>query len=365
MNILFYRSGTMPGEPGGLDGCTYYRGLLPLNYLETVYGHTCWTSKYNLGTDETGKTKFVDADVVVLQRQCAEGMQRWLSAAMYEYPDKLYVYELDDNIDLIPKTNPVWREYHTDDDPMTKGHHVRYAKAMRQMVDLITVSTDNLRDYNLQFNPNVVVLPNSIQKKDFGSIAKKKTLEAETIVRIIWQGSYTHKDDLALVEEALRRICQRFPYVRVCIVGSYRIEGISEAQQENYATWVPLEKFYEFFATLDPDIGIAPLVDDPFNRSKSNIKFLEYSMFRLPTIASDVEPYAKSIRHNETGLIVQNTTESWYAALENLVLNKSERTRMGNNAHKDVLKKYDITKNVSLWHSTYQEFLDKKRQPSQ
>ena len=39
------------------------------------------------------------------------------------------------------------------------------------------------------------------------------------------------------------------------------------------------------------DFAVAPLVDTPFNRCKSDLKILEYSALGLPVIASDLPQY--------------------------------------------------------------------------
>src|SRR3546814_14721972 len=66
-----------------------------------------------------------------------------------------------------------------------------------------------------------------------------------------------------------------------------------------FTKWVPTPE--EFFRSIDYAVGVAPLSDTTFNRSKSDIKFLELAALGIPTIASDVAPY-RSIRHGETGL---------------------------------------------------------------
>src|SRR3546814_8283247 len=69
-----------------------------------------------------------------------------------------------------------------------------------------------------------------------------------------------------------------------------------------FTKWVPTPE--EFFRSIDYAVGVAPLSDTTFNRSKSDIKFLELAALGIPTIASDVAPY-RSIRHGETGLLVK------------------------------------------------------------
>jgi glycosyltransferase involved in cell wall biosynthesis len=64
-------------------------------------------------------------------------------------------------------------------------------------------------------------------------------------------------------------------------------------------------------------IGLCPLEDNVFNQSKSNLKYLEFAANGLPVVASAVEPYAKSIIHGETGLLVA-AGESWVDAINSV-----------------------------------------------
>jgi glycosyltransferase involved in cell wall biosynthesis len=52
---------------------------------------------------------------------------------------------------------------------------------------------------------------------------------------------------------------------------------------------------------FDFDIGLSPLRDTQFARSKSPLKALEYGALGIPVVAANVEPYASFVRHGETG----------------------------------------------------------------
>ncbi len=55
---------------------------------------------------------------------------------------------------------------------------------------------------------------------------------------------------------------------------------------------IRLQKIHDPFIRCT--VGIAPLVDRPFNRSKSWIKGLEYSAFGLPFVASPLPGSAQA-----------------------------------------------------------------------
>ena len=99
---------------------------------------------------------------------------------------------------------------------------------------------------------------------------------------------------------------------------------------------------------MDACVGLAPIVPIPFNRSKSNLKFLEYSAQRIATVASNFGPYAGTIQDGETGLLVSDNKD-WYDKIKYLLDHDDERNRIIENAYKYVKENYDISKNYILW----------------
>jgi len=104
-------------------------------------------------------------------------------------------------------------------------------------------------------------------------------------------------------------------------------------------------EYPEHLAHQKWDIGIAPLVDTAFTRCKSHIKWLEYSMYQIPTIASRVYPYfmelegRKTIVDGETGLLCRNAKE-WEEKLERLILDEDLRKKLGKQAYQYIKKEW-------------------------
>jgi glycosyltransferase involved in cell wall biosynthesis len=105
--------------------------------------------------------------------------------------------------------------------------------------------------------------------------------------------------------------------------------------QRNYPEFVSWVR--GIFATMD--FALAPLVDTSFNLAKSDLKFLEYSAAKLPCMASDVGPYRGTIKHGETGLLVDNTTASWTEQLRFAANNPSALAQMAAKAHAEVVSR--------------------------
>ena len=81
----------------------------------------------------------------------------------------------------------------------------------------------------------------------------------------------------------------------------------------------PVNNYLEFLQALNHlhwDVGLAPLIDDSFNRCRSPIKFLEYTACHIPTVASDVSVYRSAIEAG-CGLLVRD--QDWRPAIESLL----------------------------------------------
>jgi glycosyltransferase involved in cell wall biosynthesis len=116
----------------------------------------------------------------------------------------------------------------------------------------------------------------------------------------------------------------------------------------------PQEREYPFFqlwfsSHVDWDIALAPLIDTPFNRCKSDIKFLDYSAIGVPGIYSRVPAYLSSVQHLETGWLVDNQVQTWTAALEECLNNKELRLQVSRNASRYLYKERILARTTQKW----------------
>jgi glycosyltransferase involved in cell wall biosynthesis len=107
----------------------------------------------------------------------------------------------------------------------------------------------------------------------------------------------------------------------------------------------------DYLHTLDFDIGIAPLAYNEFNKSKSDLKVLEYASLGIPVVASDFGPYADTVVHGETGFLVKHSHE-WSRYLRMLVEDHQLRETMSVNA-KLWASERTIQGNVWRWEMAY------------
>jgi len=89
------------------------------------------------------------------------------------------------------------------------------------------------------------------------------------------------------------------------------------------------------------DIGIMPLVDEPFERGKCGYKLIQYMACGLPVVASPVGVNRQIVEHGVNGFLAE-TPEQWEQALRTLLADAGLRQRMGQAGRQKVEQQYCI-----------------------
>lgn len=261
-----------------------------------------------------------------------------------------------------PEALPIWRRmkarhalvYETDDDvftidPTNAAAYLTHSAEVIDAVefaataaDMVTVSTEPLAAVMRRFNDNVVVLPNHIEAAllDVARPHRER-------VTVGWAGGDSHLVDFAAAADQLRRFLNRNPHVDFHNIGTSYLRVVNLPGR--HTAWSP--DMWDYYRSIDFDIGIAPLADTVFNRSKSAIKAMEYAALGIPVIASDVEPYRNFVIDGVTGYLIRRDHE-WAARLRELVNDEPMRTEMGAKA-KEQAANWTIEKGWRLWETAY------------
>ena len=153
-------------------------------------------------------------------------------------------------------------------------------------------------------------------------------------------GTPTHDRDFALIRPTLQRLLERCSWVELWLIG--RLDAGDDwgaaAGQVRRLPFVPWRELPALLAKLD--INLAPLrLDNPFSQSKSEIKFMEAALVRVPTIASPTDAFSSAINSGENGLLAIGPQE-WLDGLLWLVVESDAREKLGTAAREDVLQRY-------------------------
>lgn len=283
------------------------------------------------------------ADIVVTQMLVDKNMIALIREYQVEHGLK-YVVEQDDYPD-IDDSNPHKVEHDISDAP-------EVIKISMGIADMITTTTDYLANKLRAFNSNVVVLPNYMDMERWDVPKLHNTSDT---IRIGWLGSVTHLKDLELVVEPLRRICLEYPNVQLVMIGDLRVQQLLQGLPVEVMLGVPFDVYPTRLSGLRLDIGLAPLRPTEFNRCKSNIKWLEYSIAEVPGVYSRTVYHHRGFEPNMG--MVADTEEQWYRCIKTLIDNPWMRKCIVDNANRMVHRKFNLKKHIYKWAEAYQSLL--------
>jgi glycosyltransferase involved in cell wall biosynthesis/GT2 family glycosyltransferase len=319
------------------DGVAYYRGFLPLQEL-----------------DHEGKITFLDnrrlyeADVVILQRVFLPTFFD-LIADLKRKGIKL-IYEIDDDPFNVPPSHPAYQTYQ-------KSEVKQGLFKTLQSVDLIIAATEPLRELvqsRLGKSIPIRVVGNYLDFKSAWNPAVYNgtgaSFKSDGTTVIGWAGALGHKADLELLLGVFKELTRLYQDKVTFRFLGYHPDFVSwevPSEQVELRPWVDVNQYAKTLYALGLDIGLIPLVDNPHNRAKTNLKFLEYSALGIPSIISHVGPY-KGIP-KDCARLVDNKFSQWVNAIRQWIDHPEQRRAIGDRARKYVKTHYDINNHVDLW----------------
>jgi hypothetical protein len=290
-------------------GCGYWRMIWP-EYL---------INGYNKGII-SGMTQMI-LDMRFYSSLKAVRMQRQATDSQVAFVEELQkvkkqmgfrlIYEIDDIAlrDDIPL-------YNRCRDAFTDQKIVDNIMKVMGSVDEITVTCKFMKDYyqDKTGNKNITVLPNYAPKFWLDKYYDRKKLENnfdknKKRPRILYAGSGTHidvlnrtggKDDFGHIVESIIKARKKFKFV---FKGCYPValKPFINSGEMEFHNWSPLFELPKGLEELGCNAVYAPLVDNIFNKSKSNIKMIESGAIGLPGAFQDLCTYEEAPFRFKTG----------------------------------------------------------------
>lgn len=366
------------------SACNFYRILSPLKkILDQNLADVALVDQRDIDTDRALQLA-LDADIIVFQRPANEDWLNFIKTCR-KY-GKHIVSDYDDDPFNTSPLNPFYQYVGTEPVEYTwadgtkemlwsedmvgstgnKIFNIERNIAFRDLFrlnfkksDLVTCTTELLKNEFTKITPNVAVLPNCIDPSFWPALPDFNKHE----VRIGWQGGFSHYEDLYDIVPAIKKVLDKHDNVKFVYFGDQRFRVLFKDCDQNkieWQDWVHHETYPYKMTLLNLDIGICPLADNKFNWTKSAIKWMEYSMLGAATIASNIEPYSSVLRHAETALLSSPDTKDWESKLDELIMNEKLRKKLARNAFFDVMANHNIEKKAHLWVEAYDSILRPK-----
>lgn len=211
------------------------------------------------------------------------------------------------------------------------------------LCDAVTASTRYLSEQASSFGKPAWVHRNAFSMEMlslFGRAHSQQQHGVGSVVIGYASGTPTHDRDFQQAKPALQQILCKYPQTELWILG-YPDPGSDWGACSDRIRYIPFVPWHQVPKILAQfDINIAPLeINNPFCQAKSEVKYIEAGLVKIPTVASKTAAFGFAIRSGDNGFLA-TTHEDWVMFLERLVDNAALRREMGERAYTDILERY-------------------------
>ena len=283
-----------------LSGCGHWRILWP----EQVINATGRGVSHSITAMVADPRFYANVKAVKIQRQASTSQKKFvefLKKVQQEHGFKL-IYEVDDVVfrEEIPDYNKFKFAFDTEEIRQNCIDIIN-------MCDEVTVTCPFIKRLYQEKTgqQNITVIPNFVPQFWMGHLFDGKEVAKQFDLnkskpRILYTGSGAHydvqnktggKDDFSHVRDFVRATVDKYQWI---FVGSFppQLHDLIKQKKIEFYPWKNLLEYPRFIASLNAQLMVAPLEDNNFNKSKSDIKFIEACTLGIPCLCQDMETYS-------------------------------------------------------------------------
>jgi glycosyltransferase involved in cell wall biosynthesis len=237
------------------------------------------------------------------------------------------------------KNKNMYAIYYLDDNLLIKPDHLCKEKILSNFTNKII----NIRKKLLLYS-NIIYVSTNYLKLELEKILNKKNIYSNNIVCsyntnlikniqkkkkdkfiIGYMGSKSHIEDLNMITNDIIRILLKYENVYFEVAGSIKLSKLFNNKNiknkvKHHGSFSPYMKWLNKLNSFGWDLGLAPCKINTFNKCKSPIKFIEYTLCNIPVVASNINFYENIIITNYNGFLIEDY--NWFLLIENIINNK-------------------------------------------
>lgn len=354
--------------PANVSGVVFYRAWQPHNAIQKSFSNVesiIWWFTPNQFTLHPWENEVYDSTKGPLIQRDIESAVAWAdvvvwmvlhspqSLNLFKYLrakyDKQFITEVDDYLFSVPQKNAAHDFYKPGSDLARVG--LEQIKSS----DGLIVSTPYLKELYSPHNDKISVVENAI---DLTLWRKHTPSPGRRRVVLGWVGGGGHEPDLEIIKEPLFEILEKNRHVTFSCVSGVPNFFKNHKKIEYTTDYRPIDKYPKWVHSKDFDIGLAPLVDNNFNRGKSNLRYLEYSALGIPTIASPVDHFIRT--EKDKNILFASNAEEWKIQMQRLIDDVEERQSIGEKAYQDVKANWNVKNLGRKYLNAVEEIIDAK-----
>ncbi|HLC21334.1 MAG TPA: glycosyltransferase family 4 protein [Candidatus Methylomirabilis sp.] len=190
-----------------------------------------------------------------------------------------------------------------------------------------------LRDYALQHNPRVTVIPTPVDTHRFHPAARA----GGGGVTLGWIGSHSSAPYLRMLDPVLPYLARQYDF-RLKVVGGEYYNAHPSVSNHEWRLDREVEDLQSF------DIGLMPMPDNPWTQGKCAFKALQYMAVGIPVVCSPVGMNSEVVQDGVSGLLASSEAE-WIEKVSLLIENPGLREAMGRCGRAAVEERYSVKAN--------------------
>ncbi len=256
--------------------CGRIRLLQPLLAGEGIWGKGFIVADANIYLNDTIFPPMGLGQVWAIQRNCRLSEETLKEA---QSQGTRIVYDCDDLLWKIPLDNPN-HGYFTPE-------YLQRMFGLMYTADCVTVSTEPIQADLKQRGIESTVLLNCLLRQEWEDFKPRR--RAGSRPRVGWAGqANVHKGDTAIFETIVEALKDEVEWV---FLGDAPTMVNSPGVISETFSMVDVAQYPKKLASLNLDLALAPLVPNPFNEAKSDIRILQYGILGYPVIGTDIFPH--------------------------------------------------------------------------
>lgn len=285
--------------------------------------------------------RYNNFDIIFIQREALFIGSTFFERKAFRSKAKV-IFDFDDSIWLMD-TSPENKKYEFLKNPDKTKTNIKNAH-------LVIAGNKYLADYALQFNPNTIIIPTTV---DCNLHKPMPELRGKDQVVIGWSGSISTVKHFETFVPVLKKIKNKYN-------NKIAFKLLGEPNYTNNELGIKGDKWTadtEVSELNKMDIGIMPLPDDKWANGKCGLKGLTYMACSVATVMSPVGVNKEIIQHGQNGLLA-NTVEEWLNCLSMLIEDKALRIKLGEAGRQTVIEKYSVEANKQNYLNAFQSVLN-------
>ncbi|MCO6431010.1 MAG: hypothetical protein J5J00_09130 [Deltaproteobacteria bacterium] len=219
---------------------------------------------------------------------------------------KKTLIEFNDNFYDPPASSPVFQKW--------SSFQIReiYRKLIENCDALIVTGEGLNQLFAGKLDVPIHILPNQLALSPEPLKLAKRGADGK--FHVGWAGSGGHFPDILSIVPVIRKLMDAIPQLTFHVMGNEAIPYMLKLPPERmtYTPWGTVGEYLRFWHKVQ--IGLAPLIDNPYNRCRSDIKAVEMAAGGALPLLAGLLPYQNFL--NATGLKSFSSREELYSLVE-------------------------------------------------